>query len=542
MRLDETEISRLLKTLADIGISLSAEKDHTRLLETILIKAQEITNADGGTIYSMTDQNELKFEIMINKSMGFHLGGTSEHKVNFSNLPIYDKEGRPIKNMLAPWAAISKQAINIDDAYNNDKFDLSGTKNFDKMSGYHSQSFLTVPMTNHLNEVIGVLQVINAIDPKTNQITPFSKLHEHLVNSLASQAAVTVTNSQLIAAQKNLFDCLIQLIAKAIDEKSAYTGGHCRRVPVITRMIAQAACQIDKGPLKNFKMDDDELYELEVAAWLHDCGKITTPEAVVDKATKLEKIIDGIHMVDTRFEVLKRDAMIEALQKKLQTESGSNYNLQEDSALQATIEQLNKDREFIRICNIGGEQIKPERVSEINRIAQKQWVSPTGLKENFLSEDEVNFLDISRGTLSEKERSVINYHVTMTIKMLESLPYPKKLKNVPELAGSHHEKVNGTGYPRGLTKEQMSIPARMIAIADVFEALTASDRPYKKSMPLSQALGIMGRMKLDGHIDPDLFDVFIDAKVYQQYAEEYLNKEAFDLVDVNKIPGYKPIE
>lgn len=541
MKLTETQITRLLTVLTEIGIALSNEKDHTRLLEIILIKALEITHADGGTIYTCIDNKELKFELMINKSMGIHMGGTSNNMITFANLPLYDEEGKPNNHMLAPWAAISRQTINIKDAYTSRKFDLSGTKNFDKATKYHSQSFLTVPMTNHLNEVIGVLQLINAMDSKTKKIIPFSKLNQHIVESLASQAAVTITNRQLIEAQKELFSSLIQLIAKAIDEKSPYTGGHCRRVPVITQMLAKAVCETDRGPLKDFNMTDDELYELEVAAWLHDCGKITTPESVVDKATKLEEIFDRVHLIDTRFEILKRDLMINSLQKKLNEHGGFTVNFHEDQQLQKELAQLDKEREMIRLCNLGSEHILPDQLRAITEISKRKWINPLGKEDNFLSEREMELLKINRGTLSSDEREIINNHVVVTIKMLESLPYPKNLKNVPELAGCHHEKMNGTGYPRGLTKEQMSLPARMIAIADIFEALTAGDRPYKKSMPLSQAVRILGQMKLDGHIDPDLFDVFIHAKVYQQYAQEYLEKDLLDLVDLNQIPGYQEL-
>ena len=529
MKLVKEQLNLLINILMDIGISLSLEKDHSRVLEKIVTKAQEITNADGGTIYTCTEDKKLKFEIMINKSMKIHLGASSSNTIVINDLDLYDAQGKPCKNMLAPWVAINRKTVRIRDAYNNLKFNLSGTKDFDKKMGYLSKSFLTVPMTNHLNEVIGVLQLVNAIDKKSNKVVPFSKNDQDLVECLTSQAAIIITNRQLIAEQKKLFDSLIQLIAHAIDEKSPYTGGHCRRVPIITMMLAKAACEIDKGPLKDFTMTEDELYELEVAAWLHDCGKITTPEAVVDKATKLEGILDGIHLIDTRFEVLKRDLIIEHLQKKQSESKGKSIKTDKDNALQKKLLQLDKEREFIRACNLGGEAILPEQIQAINEISKRKWNTPEGKKEHFLSEKEMQLLNIPRGTLSTNEREIINNHVTVTIKMLESLPYPKNLRNVPQLAGCHHEKLDGTGYPKGLNKDQMPLPARIIAIADIFEALTASDRPYKKAMPLSMTLSILEQMKLNGHIDPDLFDVFINKKIYLQYAQKYLNKESIDI-------------
>ena len=286
-------------------------------------------------------------------------------------------------------------------------------------------------------------------------------------------------------------------------------------------------------------MSELEKYELEVAAWLHDCGKITTPEYVVDKGTKLETIFDRINLVDTRFEVLKRDAIIDALQRRLRKFDVSDMDVKkEDTVLQEKLKQLEEDREYIRQCNIGGEYITSEQVTHIEKIAGQKWDAPSGRRENLLTEEEVQNLKIGRGTLSIREREIINNHVAVSIKMLKSLPYPKHLKRVPEYAGGHHEKMDGTGYPNGLTRDQMSIPARMVAIADVFEALTASDRPYKKAMPLSQSLKILGQMKVDGHIDPDLFDVFMHNKIYIKYAECHLDKSQIDTIDLDVIPGY----
>jgi hypothetical protein len=285
-------------------------------------------------------------------------------------------------------------------------------------------------------------------------------------------------------------------------------------------------------------MTEEEIYELNIAAWLHDCGKITTPEYVVDKATKLETIFDKVNLIDTRIEILKRDAEIVALKKKLQ-EIDPALSV-EDDELKTEIAKLEQDKEFIRGCNIGGETISEASAGRISQIANYEFVNPDGEKENILNEEDVQNLQIGRGTLNYREREIINNHVAVTIKMLESLPYPKHLKRVPEFAGGHHEKMDGTGYPNKLKGEDMSIPARMVAIADVFEALTAKDRPYKKAMSLSQSLTILGRMKLDGHVDPDLFDVFVWEKIYLKYANEHLAAGQIDDVDLEQIPGYSP--
>ncbi|MBI1733444.1 MAG: GAF domain-containing protein [Gammaproteobacteria bacterium] len=541
MTIHSTDFTGLLKELTDIGIALSAEKDHSRLLEMILLKAMEITNADGGTLYTRTEDNRLKFEIMVNRSLGVHRGGTSGEEISFYPLALYDPEGRPNRTMVAAWAAISGETVNIEDAYGSHEFDFSGTRSFDRKTGYRSKSFLTVPLRNHENEIIGVLQLINAKEPRTGNVVPFSGLDQRFVESLASQAAVTVTNRSLIDAQKKLFDSLIQLIANAIDEKSPYTAGHCRRVPVLTNLLADAACRMTTGPLQAFSMTETEKYELEVAAWLHDCGKITTPEYVVDKGTKLETIYDRIHLVDARFEVLKRDAEIAALRLRLRDLGGDPDLLRNDEQLQKDLARLLEDRDFVRTSNIGGEHMTDAQKARIERIAAYRWVGPDGAEEPLLSVEEMENLQIGRGTLSLRERQIINNHVAVTIKMLESLPYPKHLRRVAEFAGGHHEKMDGSGYPQGLIRAQMSIPARMVAIADVFEALTANDRPYKKAMPLSQSLRILGRMKLDNHIDPDLFDVFMHDQVYLKYAHQYLSPKQIDAIDLNAIPGYQPL-
>jgi len=538
MDLEKTDLPQLLSELNTIGIALSAEKDHDRLLEMILVRAMEITNADAGTLYTRTEDDELKFEIVHTNSLDIHMGGTSGEPITFYPVPLYKDDGTPNKHNVAACAVLENKTINIQDAYSNKEFDFSGTRNFDNKTGYRSQSFLTVPMTNHENVIIGVLQLLNATNSKTGEVTPFSDIEKQLVESLASQAAVTITNKSLIDAQKELFDSLIKLIADAIDEKSPYTAGHCRRVPVLSNMLAKAACNVTVGPLKDFNMTEEEIYELDVAAWLHDCGKITTPEYVVDKGTKLETIFDKIKLVDSRFEVLKRDAEIESLKRKLK--AVDSKLLDGDEELKDKLAKLDEDRAFIRDCNVGGETIAEAAIKRINHIANYRLRSPDGKEENFLSEDEVQNLQIGRGTLSYREREIINNHVAVTIKMLESLPYPKHMKRVPEYAGGHHEKMDGTGYPNKLKREEMSIPARMVAIADIFEALTAKDRPYKKAMSLSRSLTILGKMKLEEHIDPDLFDVFIWDKVYFKYAKEHLAPEQIDDVDLENIPGYVP--
>lgn len=528
--------------LNQIGVALSSERDNKRLLEMILIGAKEIANADGGTLYTVTDDEKLKFEIMRTDSLQIAMGGTTGKDIPFPPLPLHREDGTPNTSMVAANAVINDTTVNIADAYEAEGFDFSGTRKFDANTGYRSKSFLTIPMKNHEKEIIGVLQLLNAKDRKTGEVVSFSPEIQQLVESLASQAAVAMTNQNLIEGLKALFESFITLIADAIDEKSPYTGGHCRRVPEMAMMLGKCAVDTKTGPLADFTMSDKELYELRIAAWLHDCGKVTTPEYVVDKATKLSTIFDRIELIDTRFELLKHQAEVEMLRQQVEVmKKGHPDRIKSmDVQLRAHKEQLDNDREFIRNANIGGEFMTPEHQERVKQIANYKYKNEDGELVPFLTENEVYNLNIARGTLTNEERQVINNHIVVTINMLESLPYPKALRRVPEYAGGHHERMDGKGYPRGLTREQMSIPARIMGIADIFEALTARDRPYKKAKTLSESLFILGKMKIDNHVDPDLFDLFIREKVYLQYANQFLEPDQIDEVDETKIPGYSP--
>ncbi len=523
-----------LKELNEIGIALSQQHDINNLLETILEAAQRITRADAGTLYLLeAEQQVLRFEILRNDSLNIAMGGTRGVPITFYPIQLYDPSGKPNHAMVVSHAALSGETVNIPDAYMVQGFDFSGTKKFDNKTGYRSQSFLTVPMCNHENEVIGVLQLINAQDRESGKIVPFSKDDQQLLESLASQAAIALTNRRLIEQLEELFEAFIQLINTAIDDKSPYTGGHCARVPALTMMLAEAVNRTTQGPLKDFVMTDKDRQELKIAGLLHDCGKITTPVHVVDKATKLHTLFDRIQLIDTRFEVLKRDSEI-AMLYKIQCGVDETAIRAEHAA---RIRQLDDDREFLRRCNVGGETMSAADQQRVREIANYQWRDSTGTTSNFLSADEVENLTIRAGTLTAAEREIINHHIVVTIKMLESLPWPKHLRQVSEYAGGHHERMDGKGYPRGLTREQMSVQARVMGIADIFEALTAADRPYKEGKTLTESLTILGKFKLNGHIDPDLFDVFIREKVYLDYAREFLSPEQTDDVDLSQIPG-----
>ena len=575
----ENRYQRLIRT----GIALSAERNHKRLIEIILLEAKEMSRAEGGTVYLLTeDGNDLRFVIMHNDVLGIALGGTTGNDIPFAPLRLRDDAGTPNHRNVATHAALSGRTVVIDDAYEVGEFDFGGTREFDARTGYRSTSFLAVPLKNHLGEVVGVVQLINARTP-VGQVCAFPPDIVPLIEALAALAAVALDNQVLIEAQKTLFKSLVEMIANAIDAKSPYTGGHCRRVPELAAMLARAANEATEGPFAGFSLVGEEWYELEVAAGLHDCGKVTTPEHVVDKAVKLEAVYNRIHEIRTRFEVLKRDAEIDYLRAVL---AGGDK-----AALAATrdarLARLDDDFAFVAECNTGGETMAPERIDRLTQIAATPWMRtlddslglsreeqsrfaphrvPPPAAETLLADKpqhiikhygepiaddnpwgfklrptaarsnlgELYNLSIRAGTLTPEDRSSINDHIVQTVIMLEALPFPRTLRRVPEWAANHHEKMDGTGYPRGLRLDEMSIPARMMAVADIFEALTAGDRPYKPRKPLSEAIGIMAAMAKNQHIDPDLFALFLSAGVHLSYARKFLSPDQIDEVDISR--------
>ena len=522
------DVFQRLDQLNDIGASLSDEHDIKLLLEKIVLAAKQITRADGGTLYLLSeDRRFLHFEIVRTDSLHIAFGGSSPQAASslFPRLPLWRADGTPNDCMVAANAAITGATVNIADAYVAKGFDFSGTRQFDARTGYRSQSFLTVPMKDHEGEVIGVLQLINALDPVSGEVVAFSPADQRLAESLASQAAVALSNRQLVQQLEMLFESFVRLINLAIDEKSPYTGGHCQRVPELTMMLAEAADAATEGPLADFKLTDKDRYELRIAALLHDCGKVTTPVHVVDKATKLQTLFDRIQLIDTRWEVVRRDAEIAKWRRMADGQPAEAA----ERDYQAFCRQLVSDREHLRRANIGCEKMDEAAIARVRQIAEAyRWQGPDGQEHAFLSADEIENLTIRSGTLNAAEREIINHHIVATIRMLEQLPWPRHLKNVPEYAGGHHERVDGKGYPRGLKREQMSWQARMMGIADIFEALTAKDRPYKEGMGLAQALEILEGFSRRGHIDPDLYEMFVKGGVFQRYAEAFLTMGQID--------------
>ena len=495
----------LIKKLTEIGTALSAERNLDRLLEMIVDEACKFTNADAGALYILSDDDsELNFAIVQNNSLGLRMGGAGG-EITWPAIKLKDAAGRVNIANVSAYVAVTGEPVNIADVYHAGEFNFEGTKKFDSRTGYRSRSMLVVPLRNHENDIIGVLQLLNALDPATGEIISFPPEYEDMVLSLASQAAIALSNNRLIFDLENLLESFVRTIATAIDEKSPYTGGHVRRVAQLTMTMARKINNVRYGKFAGTQLSDDQLRELRIAAWLHDVGKITTPEYVIDKATKLEAVHDRIHDVKTRMELIKKDYLAKIIKNA------------HDVKIASKIEELDKDYEFLVEANSGSEFLDDDKIARIKEIAKHQW-NNNGQSNPLLSDEEVYHLCIRSGTLTQEERSIVNNHVLVTQKILSHLPFPKKMRHVADYAAAHHEKLDGTGYPLGLKGDQLSLQSRIIAIADIFEALTAKDRPYKKGKSVTEALEIMGRMARNKHIDAELYELFVQEKIYEEYA------------------------
>ena len=517
-----------IKTLNEIGIALSAENDLNRLLEMILHQAKKFTSSDGGTLYLKSDdEKNLYFKVVETNSLGIKMGGTGG-EITWPPLKLYDEDGNQNSQMVATYCALTGEVINIEDVYYVKGFNFEGTKKFDTGTGYRSKSMLVIPMKNYEGEIIGVLQLINRLN-KDGKSIEFSKEDKDLTLSLASQAAVAITNTKLVKDLEEFLNAVISTIAGAIDEKSPYTGGHIRRVAKISLMIADAINRDEDGIFKEINYNDDELKEIKISAWMHDMGKITTPEYVMDKSTKLETIYDRVETIKTKFEILKRDIEVEFLRVKMRAIEQNKLDdiTGIEEAYKERITKLEDDFKFIEVCNVGGEFMADGKIDRVKDIA-KEKIIVNGEEINLLTDDEVENLSIRKGTLTNEERDIIQNHATLTLKMLNQLPFPKKLKKVPDIAGNHHEKLNGKGYPRGLSAKDLTLESRILALADIFEALTAPDRPYKDAKTLSEVKRIIGFMIKDSELDEDLVKFFYENKLHLEYAKEELNPEQLD--------------
>ncbi|MCS7280289.1 MAG: GAF domain-containing protein [Desulfobacterota bacterium] len=480
----------VLKRLKEIGIALSKEKDIMRLFDMIVESAMEFTKSDGGTLYIVSeDKKSLEFAIVRNKTLGIRTNGIIS-LTPWESVPLLNEDGSPNYSNVSSYCALTGKTVSIDDVYDTKIFNFEKTKDFDLKANYRSKSMLVVPMKNHEAEIIGVLQLINAKDEITGKVIPFSQEDEELIECLASQAAIALTNRMLINDLEELFQSFIRAITSAIDEKSPYTRGHAERVTQIAVMLAQKINETNLGPFANTYLTDDEIEEIKIAAILHDVGKVSIPEHILDKATKLHSLLDRIELIRLRYEILKREYAFFPEKR----------------------EELKSEMELLERINLGLEPVTESTVEKLEKIGERTWQSDRG-EEPFLKEEELQSLCVKRGTLTEKEKKIVNSHAEITYKILSNLRFPKKLKNVPFIASSHHEKLNGKGYPRGIDAKSLPLQSRIISIADIFEALTAKDRPYRASNTRSEALIIMEKMAKDGEIDKDLFELFVSSGI-----------------------------
>ena len=533
-------------------------KDYDTVLTNIIEYAQQVAQADGTFLYILNSDDYFNLEITRIKSIGLSRNGSD----NIALYPISYLPDLKEKNKvsMAEASALRKEILNYANVYAATDFEHNLFKNFEQENNYTVLSCLTLPIISRKGRVTAVAQFINAQD-KNGKIISFTPSAQKNLQAIGTLLGITIENHQLRGSYNQLLESFIEVLTKAIDAKSPYTGLHCQRVPVIARMLTTAAVQETTGPLKNFEMSRDDWYALNIASWLHDCGKITTPEYIVDKATKLETIYNRIHEIRDRFEILRRDAHIDYLKKRL-ANTDSKENLQAEFV--SKVAQLEDDFAFIAKCNTGDTPLKDEDIIRLEQLSKIKFIRyfdrTKGLSwaerdnipdieayqkpayENLLQNrqdliskgynyGELYNLEIRQGTINKEERAKINEHIVVTIDMLKEIRFPKELSNVVEYAGAHHERVDGKGYPNGLTGDQMSIPAKIMAIADIYEALTASDRPYKEPKKLSEVLSIMRDMKNNGHIDPDLYRVFIESGVYKEYAEQYISPEQIDEIN-----------
>jgi len=538
-----------LKNADDIGLSI------TQTIKT----AADIANADGYFLFHITS----------NSFMNLICGNIQSINISFSDLSnsnLFKSVYLPNlknKNIKSPFeiCATNKEIINSANIFNETNINISLLKEFDETNNYTTVSTLCFPIFDSKRNIIAVAQFINAKDLQ-GKVIKFSSRVQNQIIAICQIISLILERKQISETYTQLLESFIDIFAKAIDAKSPYTGLHCQKVPIIARLLASAVADETEGPLKNFDMSNNDWYSLHIASWLHDCGKIITPEYIMDKSSKLETIYNRIHEIRTRFEVLRRDAHIEYLQKRLQN-IDTKENLQAEFVNK--VKNLTDDFEFIGQCNIGDVPLSDEDIIRLNKIAkysftrnfsrtsglswlekdilEKQSIVPERQEVEYILQDrpeqiashynqgELTNIKVPQGTINPKERQKINEHIITTINILKNIPFPAELSNIVEYAGSHHERIDGKGYPYGLTGEQMSIPAKIMAIADVYEALTAKDRPYKKPKKLPEVLKIMQEMKNTGHLDPDLYNVFIKRGVYLDYAKEYIDKNQID--DIN---------
>jgi HD-GYP domain-containing protein (c-di-GMP phosphodiesterase class II) len=508
---DSKNLQNLVARLNKIGIALSAEHNLKKLLETIVKEARWFTNADGGSLY-----------IREGDKLNFLVAQTASLEKRQNGKPFFTSFYLPLtKESISGYVAITGQVLNLEDVYQiPPTVEYRFNKEFDLKVGYRSKSMLVVPMRDHQDEIIGVLQLINSLDEE-NQIVSFKSELENLVLSLASQAAVAFRNTKLIEEVKRLFKSLVRYSTTAIDARSPHTAGHSGRVAKYSVRIAQAINEEKIGWFASIKFTPEQLEELRMAAWLHDIGKIGVKEAVLEKSNKLTN--EQMEVVRQRFELIKMTHLHRAQDEKLdlagRRELGSKSAQRIDDELTRTLAALGDDLAFLERINIPGFLEEADR-ERLRQIAERTFVDINGRKHEYLTSQEYENLAVVRGNLTPAEYKEIQAHVNYTVSILEKIPFTRDLANIPIFAASHHEMLDGSGYPRGLRGEEIPLQSRIMCISDIFDALTSSDRPYKKSVPLEKSLEILRKEAAAGKLDSHLVDLFICRELYRSNRKE----------------------
>jgi len=505
------ETARQLDNLVSLGIALSEERNREKLLEMIMYEARRVTNADAGTLY-LVEEEKLRMKIIHNETMGTFQGGKGEN-IDLPPVPIS-------RSYVSGYVAATGKSVNLPDVYQAEGFDFSGPRKYDRMTGYRTQSMLVIPLRNHLREIIGVLQLINArAESKSGEVISFDPRFQSAVESLSSLAAIALTNMQLIQDIENLFESFVQVMVTAIDARTPYNATHTQKVNCLAKLIAQEIHAEENGPFAGEYYDEDRLKELAMAGWLHDIGKIATPLEVMNKSTRLG---DRLPLVLTRLDYAQEREKALSLEKMAGfLEQGRLQEAnQENEALKETLKQLQETYELVCKADNPATFVDSDLQQRIAGLEKLTYLDRDGSPTPLLQPDEINALSVSKGTLTEDERQIMEEHVNITEKMLSMMPFTRYLSNVPRLACMHHEQLNGAGYPYGLEAKEIPLDARILAVSDVFDALTASDRPYKKGMPPERALEIMGYMVQEGKLDGSLVKLLEERRIWEKMETE----------------------
>ena len=491
-----------IKSLNRIGIALTSTTKLEELFEMIVTECRSFTNADGGSLYTLED-GKLIFRVAQTQSLEKRLGYTPPFKA----FPI------PLnKKSVAGYVALTGEVIHVDDCYEIDpakgpSVDLT----YDRKMGYRSKSMLTVPMSDDKGTVIGVIQLINSMDEE-GEIVPFSEDIVELMLSIASQAAVALTNARYLAEIKNLFAAFVRFSATAVDERSPHTAGHTRRVAGLSMRIAKAINEEKEGDFADIQFSDQELEELWFAAWLHDIGKIAVKEAVLEKNTRISK--DRLCWIITRMQTIMDSLEIEALKNKNLDQKTLDYE-----EIDGKKEQIYSDMQFLDKLNKSG-FLPNEDEARLKDIASRDYTDYEGEVKPLIDDFEFRNLVVKRGNLTDEEWKEMRSHVVKTRTIVQNIPFTAELANVSNIAARHHEMLNGTGYPDGLTQEHLPLQARLLAVADIFDALTASDRPYKEAIPLEKSIAILRDEVSRGRLDGRIVELLIEKKLYEGHKED----------------------